>query len=37
MSWILRLVSKARNIDMTDVMNQQAVDELLAIFRELIG
>lgn len=37
MNWILRMASKARNIDMTDVMNQQAVDELLVIFRELIG
>jgi hypothetical protein len=34
MTWIVRIIAKAKQIDMTDVMNQQFGEELLVLVKE---
>lgn len=36
MSWLMRLLSKASRVDMTDVMAQQTGDDLMQLIKELI-
>jgi hypothetical protein len=36
MSWLVRILSKASKVNMTDVMNQQTGDDLLEILKELL-
>lgn len=36
MSWLLRLLAKAKGIDMADVLNQQTADELIRLAKEML-
>jgi len=36
MSWLLKLLAKAKGIDMSDVMNQQMGDEIIRALKDVI-
>lgn len=36
MSWLVRILSKASKVNMTDVFNQQTGDDVLQLLKELL-
>lgn len=36
MSWLVRILSKASKVNMTDVMNQQTGDDFIQLLKELL-
>jgi hypothetical protein len=36
MSWLIKLLAKAKGIDMSDVMNQQMSDEIIRALKDVL-
>jgi hypothetical protein len=36
MSWLIKLIAKAKGVDFTDVMNQQMGDEIIRALKDVL-